>query len=203
VTASASLRDGDEERALPPLRRETHVSSGGQSPDHANDETEMQVRGDGNGNGAGEGFLRRKTSQLLEVVSLSTAHGSDPGPTLMPHVAALVDSYATSDIAVAVRADIHSVAHPRQGPDGSDELPDVTVESTLLRGRKRATWSTQFRILSGRAFKNMYRDPALLTFQYSASIAAARESTSPLIGAVRYSPKCHCSALRIVLPQRV
>jgi len=52
----------------------------------------------------------------------------------------------------------------------------VTVESELLRGRKRATWGTQFRILSGRAFKNMYRDPALLTFQYSASIAAARES---------------------------
>jgi len=171
VTASTSLRD--EERALPPLRRETHVSSGGQSPDHANDETEMQVRRDGNGNGASEGFLRRKTSQLLEVVSLSTAHGSDQGLTLMPHIAALVDSYATSEIAVVVRADIHSVAHPRQGLDGSEELPDVTVESTLLRGRKRATWSTQFRILSGRAFKNMYRDPALLTFQYSASIAAA------------------------------
>jgi hypothetical protein len=54
----------------------------------------------------------------------------------------------------------------------------------LLRGRKRATWATQFRILSGRAFKNMYRDPALLTFQYSASIAAARESPWVLIPAL-------------------
>jgi hypothetical protein len=95
----------------------------------------------------------------------------------MTHIAALVESYATSDIAVAIRADINSIAHPAQGPGGSEELPDVTVESTLLRGRKRATWLTQFRILSGRAFKNMYRDPALLTFQYSASIAAARESS--------------------------
>jgi hypothetical protein len=168
VTASASLRD--EEHALPPLHRET--------PD---DETEMQIRRDGNGNSAGEGFLRRKTSQLLEIVSLSTAHGSDSGPTLMPHIASLVDSYATSEIATAIRADIQAVAHPAQGPDGSDELPDVTVESALLRGRKRATWSTQFRILSGRAFKNMYRDPALLTFQYSASIAAARESLGNLL----------------------
>jgi len=163
VTASASLRD--EERALSPLHRETSS--------HVDDETEMQVRRDGNGNGAGDGFLRRKTSQLLEIVSLSTAHGSDSGPTLMPHIASLVDSYATSEIGAAIRADIQAVAHPAQSPDGSDELPDVTVESTLLRGRKRATWSTQFRILSGRAFKNMYRDPALLTFQYSASIAAA------------------------------
>ncbi|KAH9053006.1 hypothetical protein EDB83DRAFT_2395574 [Lactarius deliciosus] len=155
VTASASLRD--EEQALLP-------SPAGQSSSSADDETELQVRrhGDGDGNGNGESFLRRKTSQLLEVVSLSTTHGSDSGPQLMPHVSALVDAYATSDIALGIREDIRAVAQPAQGPDGSNELPDV-----------RATWTTQFRILSGRAFKNMYRDPALLTFQYSASIAAA------------------------------
>ena len=174
VTASASLRD--EERAIPAPRRETNVLSGGQSPNPTDEETELQVRRNGNGNGASEGFLQRKTSQLLEVVSLSTAQGSDPGPSLMPHIAAFVDAYATSEIATAIRAEIRSVAQPAQRPEGSDELPDVTVESELLRGRKRATWATQFRILSGRAFKNMYRDPALLTFQYSASIAAARES---------------------------
>jgi hypothetical protein len=102
----------------------------------------------------------------------------------MPHIATLVDAYAASEIATAIRADIRSVAQPAQGPEGSEELPDVTVESELLRGRKRATWATQFRILSGRAFKNMYRDPALLTFQYSASIAAARESFRILPGAL-------------------
>jgi hypothetical protein len=179
VTASASLRD--EERALPAPRRETHVLSSGQSPDLV-DETELQVRRNGDGNGVSEGFLQRKTSQLLEVISLSTAHGSDPGPLLMPHVAGLVDGYAASEIATAIRAEIRSVAQPAQGPEGSEELPDVTVESELLRGRKRATWATQFSILSGRAFKNMYRDPALLTFQYSASIAAARESSRILTG---------------------
>jgi hypothetical protein len=100
----------------------------------------------------------------------------------MPHVAGFVDAYAASEIATVIRAEIHSVAQPAQGPEGSEELPDVTVESELLRGRKRATWATQFSILSGRAFKNMYRDPALLTFQYSASIAAARESSRILTG---------------------
>jgi hypothetical protein len=173
VTASASLRD--EERALPAPRRETQVSSGGQSPNSV-DETELQVRRNGDGDGVSEGFLQRKTSQLLEVISLSTAHGSDHGPPLMPHVAGLVDAYAASEVATTIRAEIRSVAQPAQGPEGSEELPDVAVESELLRGRKRATWATQFSILSGRAFKNMYRDPALLTFQYSASIAAARES---------------------------
>lgn len=178
ITASASLRD--EERALLPPRHELHISSGGQSSSSAEEETELQVRrnGDGNSNENGDSFLRRKTSQLLEVVSLSTSHGGDSGPQLTPQVAALVDSYAASDISAGIRADIRAVAHPTQSPEGSDELPDVVVESTLLRGRKRATWATQFRILSGRAFKNMYRDPALLTFQYSASIAAACESSS-------------------------
>jgi hypothetical protein len=176
VTASASLRD--EERALLLPRHELRISSGGQSSSSVEEETELQVRrnGDGsNNNENGDSFLRRKTSQLLEVVSLSTSHGGESGPQLTPQVAALVDSYATSDIAAGIRADIRAVAQPAQSPEGSDELPDVVVESTLLRGRKRATWATQFRILSGRAFKNMYRDPALLTFQYSASIAAARE----------------------------
>ena len=169
VTASASLRD--EERALLPPRHELRVSSGGQSSSSVEEETELQVRRNG------DSFLRRKTSQLLEVVSLSTSHGGDSGPQLTPQVSALVDAYAASDIAAGIRADIREVAQPAQGPEGSDELPDVVVESTLLRGRKRATWATQFRILSGRAFKNMYRDPALLTFQYSASIAAACESS--------------------------
>jgi ABC-type multidrug transport system ATPase subunit/ABC-type multidrug transport system permease subunit len=172
VTASASLRD--EERALLPPRHELLISSGGQSSSSAEEETELQVRrnGDSNSNENGDSFLRRKTSQLLEVVSLSTSHG-DSGQQLTPQVASLVDSYAASDIAAGIREDIRAVAQPAQSPEGSDELPDVVVESTLLRGRKRATWATQFRILSGRAFKNMYRDPALLTFQYSASIAAA------------------------------
>ena len=177
VTASASLRD--EERALSAPRHGPHVSSGGQSTNSV-DETELQVRRNGDGNGVSEGFLQRKTSQLLEVISLSTAHGSDPGPLLMPHVAGLVDAYVASEIATAIREEIRSVAQPAQVPEGSEELPDVAVESALLRGRKRATWATQFSILSGRAFKNMYRDPALLTFQYSASIAAARES-SPIV----------------------
>ena len=59
--------------------------------------------------------------------------------------------------------------------NGNGEMRDVAIESTLLKGRKRATWMTQFRILSGRAFKNLYRDPALLAAHYLSSIALACE----------------------------
>jgi hypothetical protein len=57
----------------------------------------------------------------------------------------------------------------------SNELPDVVLETSILRGRKGASWGTQFRILSRRAFKNLYhdRDPALLAAHYLSAIGLA------------------------------
>ncbi|KAJ2916380.1 hypothetical protein MD484_g4023, partial [Candolleomyces efflorescens] len=55
----------------------------------------------------------------------------------------------------------------------SNEPVDALLETSLLRGRKRASWGTQFRILSGRAFKNLYRDPALLAAHYLSAIGLA------------------------------
>lgn len=51
----------------------------------------------------------------------------------------------------------------------------MAIETALLRGRKRASYATQFRILSGRAFKNLYRDPALLAAHYLSSVGLACE----------------------------
>ena len=70
----------------------------------------------------------------------------------------------------------NSEADARDAERGANgELPDVAAETTLLRGRKRASWGTQFRILSGRAFKNLYRDPYLLAAHYLSAIGLARE----------------------------
>ena len=119
-------------------------------------------------------FIKRKTSQLLDAVSLSS-HKSD-GPSLTPQLATLVETYAASDIAKRVKEEIEEVrasAHTSANGNGT-EIRDVAVESSLLRGRKRASWGTQFTILSGRAFKNLYRDPALLAAHYISSVALAR-----------------------------
>ena len=123
------------------------------------------------------GFIKRKTSQLMDAVSLSS-HKTDT-PPLAQQLATLVDAYANSDIAEGIKAEIEEVrASAHTGANGSGteggETRDVVVESSLLRGRKRASWGTQFRILSGRAFKNLYRDPALLAAHYISSIALAR-----------------------------
>ena len=63
---------------------------------------------------------------------------------------------------------------PSNGTFGSEgthtdmhEMRDVAAETGMLREPQRAGWGTQFRILSGRAFKNLYHDPALLMAHYS------------------------------------
>ena len=148
-------------------------------------ETELQTRP--NSISSTGKYLKRKTSQLLEAVR-SSGLTNKPTP---PKLAALVEAYATSEIAAAIKAEGEQLRRELErsgagaGADGQEpsggvvvnELPDVALETTLLRGRKRASWGTQFRILSGRAFKNLYRDPALLTAHYLSSIALACESS--------------------------
>lgn len=123
------------------------------------------------------GFIKSKTSQLMDAVSLSS-HKTDT-PPLAQQLAALVEAYANSDIAGEIKIEIEQVrASAHTGADGTGteggETRDIVAESSVLRGRKRASWGTQFRILSGRAFKNLYRDPALLAAHYISSIALAR-----------------------------
>ena len=143
------------------------------------DETELVTRPNSLAEAASTSgnFIKRKTSQLLQVVSRS----SKTDTPLSPQLAALVDAYASSEIAYSLRTEINDLAvsvdqNPQQ-PSDPTQLPDVVVESTLLRGRQRASWTTQFRILSGRAFKNLYRDPALLAAHYLSSVAIAGRST--------------------------
>ncbi|KAF8072240.1 hypothetical protein FPV67DRAFT_1484538 [Lyophyllum atratum] len=122
-------------------------------------------------------YIKRKTSQLFEAV---TSSGTGSPKPISPKLASLVDEYAASHIAVGIRAEAEELKRQTQQADSGqrgvgvgNDLPDVALETTLLRGRKRASWGTQFRILSGRAFKNLYRDPALLAAHYTSSIVLA------------------------------
>lgn len=121
-------------------------------------------------------YLRKKTSQIFNAVS-AYGHNRLPGANITPRLAALVQTYAESVVASEIKAESEQVARDVQEAHAhavaSNELPDVAEESSLLRGRKRASWGTQFRILSGRAFKNLYRDPALLAAHYLSAITLA------------------------------
>jgi len=118
----------------------------------------------------GTNFLKH-TAKVFDNVTSSSSTRAEPSKHPVP-LARLAQAYAESDIAKGIRADIAAVVASH---GTSDQLRDVAEESTVLRGRKRATKMTQFRILSGRAFKNLYRDPALLTSHYVGSVIIARE----------------------------
>ncbi|KAE9404292.1 hypothetical protein BT96DRAFT_973299 [Gymnopus androsaceus JB14] len=123
--------------------------------------------------------IKRKTSQLFEAVSGSSSSSSSTQIQLATKLKYLVDEYKRSDIANEIQEDKENVRSSAMAStenangNGNGQLPDVAVETTLLRGRKRASWGTQFRILSGRAFKNLYRDPALLMAHYLSAVLLA------------------------------
>jgi hypothetical protein len=183
-TADPSIPLDDEERALGrPLPLSVRSRSSGDSTPQ--NETELLTRP----NSAG-GFIKRKTSQFLGAISSSSQRGIGDVP-LAPILASLVEAYVESDIAAEIKSDAAAAVssaqinrdeissqedNGRRLENSEGDIPIVAVGTSLLGGRKRASWTTQFRILSGRAFKNLYRDPALLAAHYISSIVLACES---------------------------
>ena len=79
----------------------------------------------------------------------------------------LVAAFAASSILEAVRVDISQEISASTG--AADEVG-------LLPTYERAGWWEQFTILSGRSFKNLYRDPMLMLSHYVVSVVVACES---------------------------
>ncbi|KAF8126962.1 hypothetical protein EV363DRAFT_1433839 [Boletus edulis] len=181
---SSNFSSADEEQAL---------LSG--SPD----DTELQTRipSSSSSRMSISSTIKRKTSQLIDVVR----NGRDATDSReLPHkLAGLVIAYENSSTGRHLQAEFQAVrsanspalasgdsttpgevSAPSNGTIsgngervGMIEMRDVIGESGILKGRRSASWATQFRILSGRAFKNLYRDPALLTAHYLGSIGLA------------------------------
>lgn len=170
----------------------SHFSSGNGTETTQADETELQSRR-GSIASDSSAFVKRKTSQFLDAIRGNQHKGNTP---LSPQVAALVEAYAASDIAAGIRAEIESISNR----DPTHELPNVAEEHRLMRGRRGASWLTQFRILSGRAFKNLYRDPMLLAAHYLSSIALACGLFSPISSCLLTEVVPIHSNLRVLLP---
>lgn len=184
---------GDEERLL----------SGRSSATRTNpDESHHDLATNTNTN-----FIKKRASQIIDAVSITSRRSSSHTVTIHPRLAALIEAYAKSDIAAEISKDKEEMWR-RNNVNGNGAQAnggasvDVALESALLRGRKRATWPTQFRILSGRAFKNLYRDPALLAAHYLSSVGLACESLKFfLLGGEELTGWTNDSDLWIVLPQ--
>ena len=184
----------DEERGLAIMPHSVPLSVRSLVSNNLDDETELQPTRASSSSSTSANYLKRKTSQIYEAVIsngvINIVGGkktNTTGTALTPALVNLVNSYATSDIAAGIKADEEQLRREvaRNDDDAvavSNELPDVILETSILRGRKRASWGTQFRILSGRAFKNLYRDPALLAAHYLSAIALASTFFFLLVG---------------------
>lgn len=181
---------GDEERGFPIVPHAVPLSVRSILSNNLDDDTALQPTRptSATSSSSSTNFVKRKTSQIYEavvsngVVNIVGGKKTDAtGIPLAPALAVLVDAYATSDIAAGIKAHGDQLRRELVRTDNvdatggavSNELPDVVLETSILRGRKGASWGTQFRILSGRAFKNLYRDPALLAAHYLSAIGLA------------------------------
>ncbi|SPO21890.1 related to ABC transporter protein [Ustilago trichophora] len=126
---------------------------------------------------AGDG-LRKRTSRLADGLRNAFANGQSNGHDVwMPALSSgklvhLVNSFSESDIANEAKSELDAFLGRRQGGVVND-LPDLANESSLLRSYKKAGLWTQFKILSGRAFKNLYRDPILMFAHFGLAIVLA------------------------------
>ena len=192
---------GDEERGFPIVPHAVPLSVRSILSNNLDDDPALQPTRPTSAisSSSSTNYVKRKTSQIYEavvsngVVNIVGGRKTDTtGIPLAPALVVLVDAYATSDIAAGIRAHGDQLRRELVRTDNvdatggavSNELPDVALETSILRGRKGASWGTQFRILSGRAFKNLYRDPALLAAHYLSAIGLA--------GAFRYVVMIYC-----------
>lgn len=103
--------------------------------------------------------------QAKKLFSGSSSGRNSPTSTpLPPHLARLVNAFTDSDISKETREEVNGT---RGSVNGSAN------DSIALRNYKAASWWTQFKILSGRSFKNLYRDPMLMLSHYAVAVVAA------------------------------
>jgi ABC-type multidrug transport system ATPase subunit len=87
----------------------------------------------------------------------------------------LITAYATSDVAASLHDDIAeyvSNANEANGTNGSTQ-PEGFVAAGKLKGFRKVGLLGQFRILSRRTWRNLYRNPMLMLTHYAIAIVLA------------------------------
>jgi hypothetical protein len=152
---NGNVRDQEQGLRPPPVRQASGASGSGSEGAEENVELGTNRRKQGKAASIAS-TIRKRTSKLF-------GSSTEEAAPLPPLLAELINAYANSDLARETMAETAN----------GHGLPDVQVETDMVKGRNRASLWTQFRILSGRAFKNLYRDPALLATHYIAAFILA------------------------------
>ncbi|PWN48384.1 hypothetical protein IE53DRAFT_200044 [Violaceomyces palustris] len=184
--AGSSL-NGKKKTSSPPSRdEETGLPSSSAS---RVDSTELRTRpssiAENEGSQSKTGSLRSKSGRLADGLKSAFTNGNSNGSEIhLPEpssvrLAQLIKAYKESEAAREQRSemDLFLGREDLEGGHGAraaaEELPDVTRQGMMLRSYKKASLWTQFTILSGRAFKNLYRDPILMLAHFGLAIGLA------------------------------
>lgn len=81
----------------------------------------------------------------------------------------LIAAYRNSDVAAAIRDEIHAAGPPESNGNANGSAGHGTSGSGM-KGFKRIGWLAQFLILSRRTWKNLYRNPMLMLAHYAIAI---------------------------------
>lgn len=92
-------------------------------------------------------------------------------PMLASRLPELVDLFSKSEMAQATKDEIE------RARTGAPSNGHGVQQALALHSYQRASWWTQFTILSGRSFKNLYRNPMLMWSHYAVAVIVACEST--------------------------
>jgi ABC-type multidrug transport system ATPase subunit len=128
---------------------------------------------------------RGSTDQWL---SLSQQRGSVPSQILddldeLPPAASgtgtdldlLTSSYANSDLAKQMRDELDQAVGSARDANGNSNGDSSSIVSGTMKGHARISLPRQFIILSGRTWKNLYRNPMLMLTHYAIAILLAGE----------------------------
>lgn len=106
-----------------------------------------------------------------DVVVLDTSVNNN-NDGLTPHLRKLAQSYDESIVATELRDEIFQLTGDNNN-NSSGSSAVLSRDSVVISTHKKPTFVTQFRILSDRTFKNLYRNPMLMFAHYGIAVVLA------------------------------
>jgi ABC-type multidrug transport system ATPase subunit len=166
LTAAASKGGSTSSIATPARQDEETVE---QEPTEDISALELATRTSTSGAATPSGSIGRTAGKLAAGVrsAFGSRNGTQGHSAIPRALAVLVKEYQQSDVASKVQSEISGeTAHGERNGGSGETLNDVEEGDEVLRGYRKATLWTQLRILSGRSFKNLYRNPQLMLAHY-------------------------------------
>lgn len=114
------------------------------------------------------GAIQHDTQVNIVVQETPQSNAADDG--LTPHLRHLAQAYDDSTLAAELREEI---ARSIQDTSSGSSSAVLSGDTAIISTHKKPTLMTQFRILSDRTFKNLYRNPMLMFAHYGIAVVLA------------------------------